>query len=259
MTFQICRDCGVGVHNECYGICGTAEVMRAQPQWRCLACRAVGTCVTMRDDDPDGFTDAAASIKRAILLTVAITDRPTECCLCSVDNGKEWMHAMHPMYDRAGRTARPLQLSPTRNYPKKRPAWAHTLCCYSLFTHPETSGCVYACFSDGSFQGNGGNQYADGDDDDDGENNEEKDDFPIHSSLLSKDPEDESVHHFSYSLPGIDKSRPMQKTTTKLQEWTTIHPPIWQPKPQDWTTIRPPTLPLPWIYFTDINLGQQRS
>ena len=192
MTFQTCSECGVGVHNECYGICGTPEVMRAHPDWHCLACRAVGSRVTLRDeavlgDSPNSSTEN--------LLTVTITERPTECCLCSVDDGKEWMHAMHPIYDRAGRTARPLMLPPTRDRPLKRPAWAHTLCCYGIFTHPETKGCVFACFTDGSFLG----------EEDDNVEEQTENEFPTGSSLQRKDPDDHSVHHFTYSLPGGDK------------------------------------------------------
>jgi len=180
--------------------------MQAQPGWRCLACRAVGTQVTMRDNAKNKSNAAAKTEtpKEETLITVQMEQRPTECCLCSVNDGTEWYHAMHPVYDRAGRTALPLMLPPTREHAFARPAWAHTLCCYAIYTHAQTAGCVFACFADGSFpaadgkvDGNHGN---------------------INSMLEEKDPLDDSVHHFGYSLPGSNADGSDDLWSEKIQE-----------------------------------------
>jgi hypothetical protein len=178
MLLQKCKTCKVEVHNECYGISGD-EVSKRNPHFECWACKAVGTTVKVRERDP----------KTKERIEYKVTERPTECILCSVDDGKDWMHAMHPIYDDYGLPGRQL-VAPATNEKPKRLAWGHTLCCFTICTHPSTSGCVFGCTQDGAYSG----------DDEDVSN---YDDSSINSDLDEDldDPSDESIHHFVYVLP----------------------------------------------------------
>jgi hypothetical protein len=117
-----------------------------------------------------------------------ILERPTECCLCSVDDGSDWYHAMHPVYDHYGPSGRQLVLPPNADHDHPRLAWAHTLCLLTIGAHCKTRGCVYGCDAWGSYDG-------DGDDDN-------SDTSSVNSDLVSPiDHEDDgSLHHFVYCL-----------------------------------------------------------
>jgi hypothetical protein len=190
MIFQRCKTCQVGVHNECYGIPGDSHV---NVDFQCHACRAVGTTVTVRERDPTG--------KR---ITYTIKERPTECCLCSVDDGSVWYHAMHPIYDHYGPTGRQLVLPPSdaEQHPVSRLAWGHTLCCFAISSHSRTGGCVYGCTADGGY---------DGDDDDD----VNSDTSSVNSDL--DDTDDESIHHFVYCIR-LKKNEPDSLWTKTIKE-----------------------------------------
>jgi hypothetical protein len=152
-----CKQCGVCVHAECYG---WAEPLLLDhhdgSEFTCWACLAVGTVVKVRERDA----------KTGERKQIRITERPTECCLCSVDEGMQVPHAMHPMFDDYGLWARQILLpaaaekggggdagirrgQPLRNH--ERTAWAHTICCMVLSS--STGGVVYGLTRDGAFDG----------------------------------------------------------------------------------------------------------
>jgi hypothetical protein len=177
MVLQKCKTCKVEVHNECYGIVGN-EVYKRNPNFECWACKAVGTTLEVRERDP----------KTTERIEYKVTDRPTECILCSVDDGRDWMHAMHPIYDDCGRSGRQLVVPEENNKPK-RLAWGHTYCCFGINSHESTAGCVFGCTQDGAYSGEDDEVARD-------------DDSSINSDLDVDldDPSDESIHHFVYVL-----------------------------------------------------------
>lgn len=186
MIFQRCRTCHVGVHNECYGIPGATA---ANPDFQCRACQAVGTTVTVRQRDP-------VSGQR---LRFRVRERPTECCLCSVDDGTDWFHAMHPIYDHYGSAGRQLLLPADKGkhgeqqqlHPQQaRLAWGHTLCCFAINSHSRTTGCVYGCTADGGFDGGAADDDSDVNSDTSSDN----------SDLDAEDNGDGSIHHFVFCL-----------------------------------------------------------
>lgn len=195
MTFQQCRICRVGVHNECYGIPGEVP---AKPNFTCRACQAVGTTVTVRQRHPTNARDSShsppPSQQPPPRLSFQVTERPTECCLCSVDDGNDWYHAMHPVYDHYGPTGRQLVLPPDAEHLHARLAWGHTLCCFALNSHSRTAGCVYGCTADGGYEG-----------DDSGAAEDNSDTSSINPDLVpdakeEKEEVDDSIHHFVYCL-----------------------------------------------------------
>jgi len=171
-SFQRCKTCGVGVHKECYG---NAHSTTPSADFECLACQAVGKTVRVRKRDKT--TNQRLSFK--------ISERPTECCLCSVDDGDAWYHAMHPIFDDYGPKGRQLLLPPSRDKPYPRLAWAHTLCCLAISSHSHTAGCVFGCTSNGEYDG----------EEDSGANS---DTSSVNSDLHES--EDESITHFVYCL-----------------------------------------------------------
>ena len=171
-----CRDCGINFHRECYGI---AAQPKRDPNLQCFACQAIGKTVRTRARDPD--------TGERIALTV--TERPTECCLCGVDNGHEFLHAMHPVFDDHGPCGRQIILKPTAGKPL-RLAWAHTLCCLTI---SKQSGCVYGCLQDGSFAAEEGGAF--------NYDEEEEDDNESTNSMLVTPKEravSADVTHFAY-------------------------------------------------------------
>lgn len=194
MTLQTCRTCGVSVHNECYGIEGN-EVSKKNPNFQCWACLAVGMTIKARERDPISQEH----------IEYPITSRPTECILCGVDDGSEWMHAMHPIYDYHGVKGRQIVLPATDRKPT-RLAWAHTLCCFTINVAPKTAGCVYGCTQSGDYGG---------DDDDNDINDDDNDSDNSINTYLDmdlEDPSDVSIHHFVYVLP--------DRKTGQGDQWT---------------------------------------
>jgi hypothetical protein len=164
-----CEQCGVCVHAECYG--WKEPMDDDESKFCCWACQAVGTVVKVRERDPE--TGERKQIR--------ITERPTECCLCHVDEGMEVPHAMHPMFDDYGLRARQILLPAEKGggvgvrrgqppHNSERTAWAHTICCMVLSS--TSGGVVYGLTRDGAFDGGG-------DDDDD----RIQDDDSINSAL----------------------------------------------------------------------------
>ena len=134
MVLLQCRKCGVKVHGECYG--ATLAQKEADPyKFECLACKAKGKSVEVRDKDP--FSGE--------YITEIQRKRPTECCLCSVKDG---IHAMHPVYDAHGKRGRQIWLPPGENGRRKL-AWCHTLC--ALVINQYTGGAIYGCTSNGFY------------------------------------------------------------------------------------------------------------
>ena len=174
---------------ECYGRDGNSPY---DPYIRCWACLAVNT--TIQGRTLDGRRDA-----------VTITQRPTECALCSVNLVDEPL-AMHPLYDDHGIKGRHIILteqdnddnphnnnknSPQQTNTSKRTAWCHSLCAQFICSYSQTRGCVYGCGATGTYGG-----------DDDVEL--EEDDRSINSELAQavmedsngNDEDDKEVHHF---------------------------------------------------------------
>lgn len=111
-----CKSCGVCVHQTCYG---KKVTEKADPDWLCWACEAVR----------DGREEK----------------RPTECSLCSVEHG---IHAMHPLFDKAGPQGKQkiLRATEARGGKPERKAWVHTLCAYYVNSYKNTLGCVFGQF-----------------------------------------------------------------------------------------------------------------
>ncbi|GAX28310.1 hypothetical protein FisN_27Hh035 [Fistulifera solaris] len=109
-----------------------------EDQFECWACRAVGTEIEGR------------CLMTGQMKPIKVQKRPTECCLCGVDNGNEFLHAMHPVYDYHG--GYHILLPPSREGPE-RLAWAHSLCCFALCSHDAVSGCLYGCTMNGTYDG----------------------------------------------------------------------------------------------------------
>ena len=207
-----CRVCHVRVHDECYGHppthqsdasgCGDAS---SSFWFTCWACQAVDSVVKFRERDPD-------SNER---LQYVVHERPTECCLCSVDDGMSIPHAMHPLFDDYGEKARQIRLAPstkgsvlgkrfnnnnntcttcTTSLPA-RPAWIHTLCGMALSTS-KAGGFVYGCSKDGDYGGE-----ADDEEEDDPQRLVWDDAVSVNSALANDDDDDENhyLHHFVWT------------------------------------------------------------
>lgn len=127
MKLRRCRECNVAVHDRCYGI---TPIHGGCPTFVCHPCRAVscGLEVTVSAE-----TGSSQDTLKEVL-------RPRKCALCSYDSG---LHAMHPLL---------LPERRHRNKWRSRWAWAHTLCASFVCSYEGTAGCVYGCFSDGSFE-----------------------------------------------------------------------------------------------------------
>jgi hypothetical protein len=140
MKLLTCPDCGVAFHCECYGVDTDSSVQVHNQAYPCGACRAVGETFTGRD-----HTGREHVIQQ--------TERPTECCLCSVDEGIALPHPMHPLYDNHGESGKQIALPPDKKTRKPfRLAWVHTLCAMSISSHSSTGGCVYGCDANGKYK-----------------------------------------------------------------------------------------------------------
>jgi hypothetical protein len=174
MILQTCKTCNVSVHNECYGREGK-KVKKRNPNFQCWACEAVGTTIKVRERDDD---DNHVEYK--------IVARPTECMLCGVDDGYDWMHAMHPIYDDWGLKGRQKVLPAVKKKPK-RLGLGHTLCCMTISSR---FAFIYGCLQNGSYSGGNARFNL-------------KDDDSINSLLYcadaqSSDGDNDAIHHFVY-------------------------------------------------------------
>ncbi|CAB9506997.1 expressed unknown protein [Seminavis robusta] len=136
MVLWKCQTCGVCVHGHCYSGLDDPRRSKPRPDFQCRPCQAVGKSFKVREIQP----------LTGDRLVVTQDTRPTECCLCSVDDGIP--HAMHPIYDHHGPKGRQIYLPKSEGKPR-RLAWAHTLCCQ--IASRSGSVCVYACLEDGSY------------------------------------------------------------------------------------------------------------
>jgi hypothetical protein len=142
MKLLTCPDCGVAFHCECYGVDADSvvQVNNHNQEYPCGACRSVGANFTGRD-----HTGREHVINQ--------TERPTECSLCSVDEGISLPHPMHPLYDNHGASGQQIVLPPDKKSGKPyRLAWVHTLCAMSITSHSSTGGCVYGCDAAGKYK-----------------------------------------------------------------------------------------------------------
>ncbi|KAL3779021.1 hypothetical protein HJC23_011460 [Cyclotella cryptica] len=140
-NLQQCKVCGLKVHELCYGLIATQG---KNPDFVCYACAAVGRQIEV--NVPSRVGGPGKKNKREFMTQEA---RPTECVLCSFDDGS--IHAMHPIMDTHGEHGRQLVL-PKTSKKEKRLAWAHTLCATFICTNPITAGCVYGLDQDNEFQ-----------------------------------------------------------------------------------------------------------
>jgi hypothetical protein len=140
-NLQQCKECGMKVHELCYGLIGTDT---KNPDFVCYACKAVGTRIEV--NVPSRVGPISKKNKREFMTQ---EKRPTECVLCSFDDGS--YHAMHPIMDTDGADGRQLVL-PKSKHGEKRLAWCHTLCATFICTNKLTAGCVYGLNEDNEFQ-----------------------------------------------------------------------------------------------------------
>ena len=158
MKLLRCRECGVCVHETCYGLppsdddndgSGHSTSSSDAAKWICNACDAVGkTFVVSRKGHP--------------IKTMKQTARPTDCALCPVIDGQNvaegvhpW-HAMHKLFDTHGPNGRQLVLK--ADHKRKLPerlAWVHSACAYGIASSRIAGGCVFGCLSDGTYEGDG--------------------------------------------------------------------------------------------------------
>jgi hypothetical protein len=197
MILQTCKTCGVSVHNDCYEL---DRAMKKNADFECWACQAVGKTIKVRQRD-------ATSGQR---IAVKVTERPTECCLCSVDDGTEFLHAMHPVYDEWDVRGRQILLEATDRKPQ-RLAWCHTLCALCIGAH--TGGCVYGCSSTGQYEGGA------------------DEDPPSETESINSDLDEDaqrqhlpdwtngSVHHFVFcmKLPNKEEPASLRPYTAKIR------------------------------------------
>ena len=120
-NMQECRDCGIKVHETCYGMPNTNA---KDPDFRCHACKAVGRTILVSKPHQE-------------VKTMAQRKRPVACALCPIKTGP---HAMHPLYDVNGTEGR--QVVNKNN----ELAWVHTLCAMYISSY---NGYVYGCDRDG--------------------------------------------------------------------------------------------------------------
>eukprot|EP00581_Thalassiosira_minuscula_P008831 CAMPEP_0183705912 /NCGR_PEP_ID=MMETSP0737-20130205/2877_1 /TAXON_ID=385413 /ORGANISM="Thalassiosira miniscula, Strain CCMP1093" /LENGTH=875 /DNA_ID=CAMNT_0025933179 /DNA_START=62 /DNA_END=2689 /DNA_ORIENTATION=- len=148
-NLQKCKECGVLVHELCYGM---IETDTKDPNFVCHACKAIGTKVEVNVPSKIGGTGSKMGKKRDLVLQ---KERPTHCLLCSYDVG---VHAMHPLLDTSGPEGRQLVIERSvkkngRTVKRKELAWAHTLCAAVICSNPSTASCVYGCDKDGNWFG----------------------------------------------------------------------------------------------------------
>ncbi|KAL3785649.1 hypothetical protein ACHAWO_012450 [Cyclotella atomus] len=136
-NLQQCKSCNIKIHELCYGLVATEG---KNPNFQCHACQAVNTQVEV--NVPSRIGPISKKNTRKVMMQ---KDRPTECILCSFDDGS--MHAMHPIMDTEGTEARQLVLPATKDK-EERLAWAHTLCALFICKNRHTAGCVYGLKED---------------------------------------------------------------------------------------------------------------
>jgi hypothetical protein len=149
LNLQKCKKCGVCVHETCYGRISTST---KDSNFVCLACQSIGKSIT------------GVRWNSNVEVPIVQRDRPSECALCSVDDG---FHAMHPVYRESGPKGRQLILPPGDGK-DERLAWAHSLCAQGICSSRSAQGCVYACDKYGRYEGDDGLQGNPDASDDDG-------------------------------------------------------------------------------------------
>jgi len=165
-NLQRCKDCGINVHDLCYGLVATDS---KNPDFLCYACNAVGTVIEV--NNPSRIGSISKKNKREF---VTQETRPTQCVLCSFDDGS--FHAMHPIMDMGGKDGRQLVLPETKTG-AKRLAWAHTLCASFICSTPMTRGCVF-----GLDENNEWNNYEDDDRNEEENDSVEEGQYDVRSS-----------------------------------------------------------------------------
>jgi len=171
MNMQTCADCGVCVHEMCYGLENTDEGKK-YARWKCFACSAVGTEIKV---------SKPGAPHRSIL----IKSRSTECTVCTVNTG---VHAMHLLYDTHGKEGTPKVLPPNNQRKlEERVTWVHTLCAMFIGRH---EGVIFGCQKDGTYDGH------------DVDSSDSEDEASEENEFNYYDPEDDSAalyashHHF---------------------------------------------------------------
>jgi hypothetical protein len=224
MTFQQCRICRVGVHHECYGTPNHGNNPAEKPKihsFVCFACAAVGTTIEGIVIDRK-YIETQTTARTHPRQSIRVTERPTKCCFCSVDDGPDYYHAMHPVYHREGIGGKHLILLPDKYHPTHRLACGHTLCCMALCSHFVTRGTVFGCTIDGSYDGDDvpTEQYYNNEDDDsnrslmsndDDDSNGKRSSAAVIAAKKQQQVKDDRIHHFVFCT----KLQPNDKET----EW----------------------------------------
>lgn len=152
---------------------------KKNPNFTCHACTAVGQDVEVNLPSRIG---GSTKIGRQIG-HMKQTERPSECVLCSHDKG---IHAMHPLLDTHGPEGRQFVL-PAQGDKERRLAWVHTLCASTICSNPQTAGCVYGCFKDKSFEGEGEEDESSSDNSDDDEESTTEERALCYFAIAGKD------------------------------------------------------------------------
>lgn len=144
MTLQQCSECGVMVHEGCYGL-HNEEQGEQYSDWKCHACASVGKVIKLIKHDGE---------KKEI----RIKKRPVHCSLCPISSG---MHAMTPLYDTYGPRGQPIPAKAKNE--EEGILWVHSLCALVIGSSVGTMGMVYGCYEDGLHIGG---EESDNEDDD---------------------------------------------------------------------------------------------
>ncbi|KAL7469923.1 hypothetical protein ACHAXS_010170 [Conticribra weissflogii] len=134
-----CKQCGVLVHELCYGLDPKGK---HDPNFICLACKCIGASIEVNNPSIIGGCGEDTGKKREFMTQM---ERPKECVLC---NHHEGIHAMHPLYDAHGPDGRQYvlpQMGDLAHRKEKRLAWVHTLCASFLGDYFQSEGGVYGC------------------------------------------------------------------------------------------------------------------
>jgi hypothetical protein len=169
LNLQKCKDCGIYIHEKCYGLehkhFQHRNIIKYQG-WKCHACSAVGKTIKIEKNNK--------------VTEVHIDKRPMKCALCPV---KTKITAMYPLYDKSGPDGQPLlKLNET--------LWVHSICAHALNQIGIGGELIYGCTESGDYLGADEEEYEDMIKFDSSAENKKKDEifriFPHHFVITSR-------------------------------------------------------------------------